>query len=308
MFSRLLAGIRIAFAASLVGLNTVLHCLPLFAVAMLKLIPGAAWRRAVSAVLVVMAESWIRVNGWVFASMANTEWQIEGLQDLHRDRSYLVICNHQSWVDIPVLQKVLTQRIPFLRFFLKRELIWVPFLGLAWWALDFPFMTRSSRAELEKNPSLRGKDRDTTRRACEKFRQLPVSVMNFVEGTRFTPAKHARQNSPFPHLLKPKAGGVAFVLDAMGDVLSGVVDVTIAYSGGRPTLADLLAGRVKQIYVSIRIRPLPSELLNGDYDNDIDHRRRSQAWVQQLWEQKNADLERLLKDQREATPEKSPAE
>lgn len=293
MLSSLLAAVRIAFAGSLVALNTVLHCSVLFLVALLKLIPLEPWRRAVSVILVALAENWIRVNSAVFAAMSGSQWQIDGLQELRRDRSYLVICNHQSWVDIPVLQRALTGHIPFLRFFLKRQLIWVPFLGLAWWALDFPFMTRYSRAELEKNPALRGKDRETTRRACEKFRKQPVSVMNFVEGTRFTPAKHATQNSPFARLLKPKAGGVAFVLDAMGDVLHSVVDVTIAYPGGRPTLMDLLAGRVQRIRVSIEQRPLPAELFHGDYENDADYRARFQAWVQQLWQSKDAELQRI---------------
>ncbi|WP_332309408.1 acyltransferase [Pseudomarimonas arenosa] len=291
MLSSAFVAIRVAFAATVVGLNTVLHCLPLFVVAFFKLIPIEPWRRLLSVVLIALAESWIRVNSAVFAAMSNSDWQVEGLGQLHRDRSYLVLCNHQSWVDIPVLQRALIGHIPFLRFFLKKQLIWVPFLGLAWWALDFPFMTRYSRSELEKNPSLRGKDRETTRRACEKFRKQAVSVMNFVEGTRFTTAKHRAQSSPYVHLLKPKAGGVAFVLDAMGDVLHGVVDVTIMYPAGRPTLVDLLAGRVEQIKLHVQERPIPAELLRGDYENDAEFRARFQAWIQQLWQEKDAKLE-----------------
>lgn len=294
MLSTVLAALRVTVAGCLVTLNTVVHCLPLFVVAFCKLIPLDAWRRGLSVILIVLAENWIRVNSAIFATLSGTGWTVEGLENLHRDRSYLVICNHQSWVDIPVLQRALTGHIPFLRFFLKRELIWVPFLGLAWWALDFPFMTRYSRAELEKNPSLRGKDRETTRRACEKFRKQPVSVMNFVEGTRFTSSKHDAQQSLFVRLLKPKAGGVAFVLDAMGDVLHSVVDVTIAYPHRRPTLVDLLAGRVRDIRVRIRQRPIPADLLSGDYENDAEYRARFQAWVQRLWQDKDDDLAELL--------------
>jgi 1-acyl-sn-glycerol-3-phosphate acyltransferase len=165
-----------------------------------------------------------------------------GFEALRDDGHYLVLANHQSWVDIVVLQTVLNRRIPFLRFFLKSELIWVPFLGLAWWALDFPFMKRYSRRTLARNPELAGKDIEATRRACEKFKGMPVSVMNFVEGTRFTAAKHGRQSPPYRHLLKPKAGGVAFVMDAMGSALHSVVDATIAYPAGIPTMLDLLSG------------------------------------------------------------------
>ena len=191
--------------------------------------PLAGPRRALSRLLIVIAESWIHVNSAVFALLARTEWDVRGLDGLSYTRSYLVLCNHQSWVDIPVLQKVLTGRIPFLRFFLKSQLIWVPFLGIAWWALDFPFMKRYTRQQLEKRPELRGTDIIATRKACAKFRDMPVSVMNFVEGTRFTGRKHAAQQSPYTHLLKPKSGGVAFVLDAMGDALHAVVDVTLRY-------------------------------------------------------------------------------
>ena len=53
--------------------------------------------------------------------------------------------------------------------------------------------------------------------------------MNFLEGTRFTAAKHAKQESPYRYLLKPKAGGIAFVLAAMDGKIEKMVNVTIAY-------------------------------------------------------------------------------
>ena len=121
------------------------------------------------------------------------------MDGLARHEWYLMTSNHQSWADILVLQKVTNRRVPSLKFFLKQELIWVPLLGLAWWALDFPFMKRYSRAQLEKRPELKGKDMETTRKACEKYAHYPVSVMNFFEGTRFTEEKHRQQNSPYRH-------------------------------------------------------------------------------------------------------------
>ena len=203
-----------------------------------------------------------------------------------------MLCNHQSWVDIPVLQKVFNRRIPFLRFFLKQELIWVPLLGLAWWALDFPFMKRYSRQTLLRHPELQGKDREATRRACEKFRHMPVSVMNFAEGTRFTPAKHDAQHSPFRYLLRPKAGGVAFVLDAMGEALHAILDVTIVYPHGPCTIADLIAGRVREVRVHVRERPIGRELI-GSYDEDAAFRGRVKAWMNALWSEKDAQAARM---------------
>jgi 1-acyl-sn-glycerol-3-phosphate acyltransferase len=252
------------------------------------LLPLARARALLSRALVVIAEQWISVNGLLFAGFTPTRWQIEGLEGLNRDGWYLVLSNHQSWVDIPVLQQTFNRRIPFLKFFLKKQLIWVPVLGLAWWALDFPFMQRHSRQALEQHPEWRGRDRDATRKACERFRESPVSVMNFVEGTRFTPDKHARQASPFRFLLRPRAGGVAFVLETMGDILQAIVDVTIVYPDGQPTMIDLLAGRVRSVRVHIRQLPIPAEFFRGDYEGDAAYRARFQDWLGALWAEKDA--------------------
>ena len=204
---------------------------------------------------------------------------------------YLVLANHRSWVDIPVLQKVFNRRIPLLRFFLKRQLVWVPVLGLCWWALDFPFMQRATKSQLARRPELAGRDLAATRRACEKFRHLPVSIMNFVEGTRFTPAKHASQGSSYRHLLRPKAGGAAFVLGAMGDALDGVLDVTVHYDLAQPSLADRFADRIRTVRVRVVERPIPEGFVGADYEGDRDYRRRFQAWLNQMWIEKDLCLQ-----------------
>lgn len=289
------AFLRASVAGALVAINTVVLCSLLFVVALFKaMLPLPSIRLRINRLLVLIADTWIAGNGAVFALMTRMHWRVHGLEGLRPDRSYLVICNHQSWVDIPVLQRVLTRRIPFLRFFLKQQLIWVPLLGLAWWALDFPFMKRYTREQLERRPELRGTDMIATRKACERFRALPVSVMNFPEGTRFTPAKHARQGAAFAHLLKPKAGGLAFVLEAMGDSLHGIVDVTLIYPQGRPTLVDLLAGRVGEVELHVKERPIEAWMGAGSYEQDAEHRARIQAWVQQLWLDKDALIARRV--------------
>jgi 1-acyl-sn-glycerol-3-phosphate acyltransferase len=285
--------IRLPLVALLLALNVIVHVLVLFAFTLVKVVvPIRAVRLACSRVLVGIAESWIGVNNVLFDMFTRTRWIIEGLDGLRRDGNYLVLCNHQSWVDIPVLQKVFNRRIPFLRFFLKSPLIWVPLLGPAWWALDFPFMKRYSRERLAKHPELQGKDREATRRACEKFRHMPVSVMNFAEGTRFTPEKHAAQSSPYRHLLRPKAGGLAFVLDAMGDALHAIVDVTIVYPNGPGTMMDLIAGRIRDIRVHVRELPIDASL-RGNYDDDAAFRDRFQLWVNALWHDKDARIDKL---------------
>ena len=289
--------LRAGLVLSLIVLNTLLHALPLLLVAVFKaLLPIDRVRRGCNRILAVLAESWIGANSAMIDRFTGTRvhLQLQGDAALHADGHYLVLANHQSWVDIVVLQKVFNRRIPLLRFFLKRQLFWVPVLGLAWWALDFPFMGRYTRREIAKNPELGRRDMEATRRACDKFLAMPVAVMNFVEGTRFTPEKHAAQASPYEHLLKPKSGGVAFVIDAMGDALHALLDVTIAYPAGRPTMVDLMAGRIPEVRVLVRQRPIPTGVMGGRYQDDRAVRARFQQWMNGLWQDKDADMQRLL--------------
>ena len=287
--------IRLALLALLIASSTLLHVTPILLVSLLKaVLPFKRLQSAANPLLTGIAESWIGFNGWLWDRFTHTRLELREDAALRMDGHYLVLANHQSWVDILVLQKVFNRRIPLLRFFLKRQLFWVPLLGLAWWALDFPFMGRYSKREIARNPELGKRDMEATRRACAKFVDIPVSVMNFVEGTRYTPDKHASQASPYRHLLKPKSGGVAFVLDAMGQGLHAIVDVTIAYPGGRPSMMDLMANRVPQVIVQVRQRPIPADLVEGDYQSDRSFRARFQQWMNGVWQDKDTDLDRLL--------------
>ncbi len=297
MFAKLPGFIRLPLVLLLLALNIVIHVTPLFVLALLKVIvPLRVIRLALSHGLVRIAESWMAVNNAMFDGFTRTRWHVEGVRGLRDDRNYLLLCNHQSWADIPVLQKIFNRRIPFMRFFLKSQLIWVPLLGPAWWALDFPFMKRYSKEKLAAHPQLQGKDRQATRRACEKFRHMPVSVMNFVEGTRFTPAKHAAQKSAYRNLLRPKAGGLSFVLDAMGDALDAMLDVTIVYPAGPCTIMDLIAGRIGEIRVQVRELPITADL-RGDYEADPAFRAGFQTWVNALWADKDARIGNMLRRQ-----------
>ncbi|WP_296255046.1 MULTISPECIES: acyltransferase [unclassified Pseudomonas] len=287
----LLTGIAVTL---LLLLNTLVLFGPLMIFALLKLIFQSEMRDRCSWAVMWIAETWIEVNKLIFSLCLPTRWEISGHEGLRGDTSYLVISNHQSWVDIPALVQALNRRTPFFKFFLKKELIWVPFLGLAWWALDYPFMKRYTKAFLAKNPELKGKDLEITKEACELFKRQPVTVVNYLEGTRFTPGKHAEQASPYHHLLKPKAGGVAFVLATMGEQLDAVLDVTVVYPSERiPGFWDLISGRVPRVIVDIQTLELDAALWQGDYENDPAFREYVQAWVNRLWVEKNARIEAL---------------
>ena len=292
---------------SLMLINTLVLIGPMLLVAVGKLmLPGKAIKAGCSKVVMWIAETWAETNKAIFALLLPTRWDIRGIEDLRRDSSYLVICNHQSWVDIPALVEALNNKTPYFKFFLKQELIWVPFLGLAFWALDYPFMKRYSKAYLARHPEMKGKDLEITRRACEKFRELPVTIVNYLEGTRFTPEKHARQNSPYRHLLKPKSGGVAFILAALGEELDALLDVTIVYPGDRiPGFWELISGQVTHVIVDIQTRDLQPELWQGDYQNNPEFRQYMYDWVDRCWARKDARIETLRAERPDHSSDKS---
>lgn len=280
----------------LYAINTIVMVIPLYFVALLRLaMPVGAWRRICSRIIDGIATGWVTINNWNMRITKNIKWDVRGTDSdkLKTDEWYLVLSNHQSWVDILILQKIFHRKIPLLKFFIKKELIWVPFLGFAWWALDFPFMKRYSNAFLKKHPHLKGKDIETTRKACEKFKTIPISVMNFVEGTRFTIEKHQIQQSPFNYLLRPKAGGTAMVLDAMGEHLRRILNVTIAYPEGEKSFWAFLCGRIREIRVRVECLPIGKELM-GDYFDDVEFRERFQKWLTALWADKDRQLGDLL--------------
>lgn len=287
--------LRAVVSAVLLGLNTVFWTLLLVPLGLVRLVlPWRAVRRRIDPVLNAIATTWVSGNGAWMHLVQRHHWQVQGGADLPYAGWYLVVCNHQSWVDIFVLQQVFNRRIPMLKFFLKQQLIWVPVIGLAWWALDFPFMRRHSDAVLRRHPEKRQQDIDATRQACAKFALVPTSVMNFVEGTRFTAAKHAQQGSPFQHLLSPKAGGLATALAVLGERFDSLVDVTIVYPDGVPTFGQLLRGQVGRVLVQVQRHDIPADCRGSDGTLSSPFRKTVQRWLLGLWQAKDERIGQLL--------------
>lgn len=295
MLSFLPAPLKGILAALLMLLHTLIFFPLLLLLALIKLIiPIDAVRKGCTIGLNIIATNWITFNNLITRLFHRIHWDIRGVSQLELDHWYFVTCNHQSWTDIPAIQYALNRKIPMLKFFLKKELIWVPLLGVAWWALDFPFMHRHSREQIAKRPELRGQDLEATRIACEKYRFTPVTVFNFMEGTRLTPAKHAAQKSPYQHLLKPKAGGTAFVLGVMGDMLHTMLDVTIVYPGQtRVGIWDYLCGRISHIIIDVQTIEIPQQFLGMDYHNNRQAQKAFIAWVAELWSAKDQRIDQL---------------
>ena len=266
------------------------------------LVPIPSFQRACSRFAVWMASNWASGNRLIYRLFHDVRWEVDIRGDLDPNKSYLLICNHQSWVDILLLFDIFHTRLPLLRFFLKHELIYVPIIGAGCWVMDFPFMKRHSREAIENNPALRNEDLETTRRACEIFKTVPVTAVNFVEGTRFTEAKRAETQSPFRHLLRPKSAGLSFALNAMGEQFAGLIDVTIAYQPtDKNVLWSFLCGEQSQLAMHVDVRPIPQNLIAGDYQSDAEFRARFQNWLNDLWTRKDARLDRMIPSERPAT-------
>ena len=291
VFLRHVRGILVFSALTL---NTIFWFAPLFVLAIIKLLlPVKSLRSGITRILMGIGEAWVGMNRLILAGGGATQWRSDDVDGLRRDGWYLVIANHQTWVDIVVLQTVFNRRIPFLKFFIKQELIWFPFLGVAWWALDMPFMKRYTPSFIARHPEKKGKDLEITRKACEKFRDTPTSVINFIEGTRFSEAKRNARKSPYRHLLQPRSGGMAVALSSMGELFDAILDVTIEYPDGVPKFWELCCGRKVPVMVSVLKREIPVRMLEGDYENDRTFRREMHQWLGTIWAEKDSQIERL---------------
>jgi 1-acyl-sn-glycerol-3-phosphate acyltransferase len=275
--------------------DTFMVTIPFYTVAFFKwIIPVQSWKFFCSWVLHRIADVWIYFLNLPQTLFTKTRLVTRGVESLHLNTSCLLMVNHQTWVDIMILVKLFYRKIPDFKVFVKKDLLWLPIIGQAFWAVDFPIMNRYSDALLRKKPYLKDKDLEITRKACEKFKNMPVSVFNFVEGTRFRIEKQLKQKSPFAHLLRPKAGGTALVLGAMGEKVQSILNVTIVYPKGVRNFWEYLCGKVDEIRVHVELLPVPSDLM-GDYYNDPHYRIHFQEWMNKLWLEKDRRIDEMLR-------------
>lgn len=268
-------------------LSTSVFFIPVLFFGLLKLVPNTRWRILCMRIIDKAINHWSDVNSAYINYTQDIHWQIHGLEQLEANASYLVMANHQSWLDIVLLQHLFNRKIPVLKFFIKDQLKWVPLLGFSWWAMGSPFMKRYSKEYLLKYPHKKGKDLESTRKALRLFKKTPSSIMNFVEGTRFTSQKKTLQNSPYQHLLKPKAGGIRFVLSSMGEQIQSILDVTIVYPCKEHSLWDFLCQRVKSIVLDVRRIPIPTQFLKNELFDDEQTHHAFCEWLNTLWDEKD---------------------
>jgi 1-acyl-sn-glycerol-3-phosphate acyltransferase len=285
-----------AIALILMTANTIILTMVIFIFALIKLIlPQGRARHIVSHGLSSIGELWISINSTVLWFYRGMEWDVELPDGLDREGHYLVFSNHQSWVDILVLQRCLNRRAPFMRFLLKQTLIWVPFLGAAWWGLDMVFLRRYTKKQILKNPALKNRNLENAARACEKLKHIPVSMMAFPEGTRFTREKHRRQQSPYDYLLLPRFRGIGQILYSFDHSLGEVIDVTIFYPGGVPTFWQFVSGQVSKISVRVDLKPIDDGLMGKNFREDAEAELQLETWLNGIWEENDGQLGVMVK-------------
>lgn len=229
-------------------------------------------------------------NQFFFKRTLNIDYQITGNLNLSKEKWYLLLANHQSWIDILILEQLFFDKIPMRKFFIKKELLWLPFIGWPCWILKFPIMRRyGSKKKTVTARSTSTEDLKTTQKACARFNAFPSTVVNFAEGTRFTEKKKIAQTSPYKHLLKPRAGGIALAIATMQDKLTGIIDVSLGYSHTKHIAWDFFCGRIKQIKIDIAVEKIPFSNLS-QYMTDPVCKKNFQTWLNARWEKKDAWL------------------
>ncbi|MGP5553312.1 acyltransferase [Psychrobacter celer] len=290
--------VSLATATGVIAANSFGGSIPLWLMGVGKIITGAP---IADKTVIKITNHWISSNNALIDNMLpRKDWRISLPDDVNTEGKYLLISNHQSWVDTSIVQYISEKRLPLTRFFTKFELIYIPIVGQAFYFLDFPMMRRHSKEAVAKNPALKGQDIEEAKRACALLKDKPFTLLNYLEGTRFTQAKHEQQKSPYTHLLKPRAGGLSLAINALGSEMDGLLDMTIVYPDGVPTYSDLWKGNIKRLGVDVRYLDIPAELFagikRGGYENDEQVKAQMFAWIEQVWRDKDQRISDMLAD------------
>ena len=290
--------VSLATATGVIAANSFGGSIPLWLMGVGKIITGAP---IADKTVIKITNHWISSNNALIDNLLpRKDWRITLPDDVHVNGKYLLVSNHQSWVDTSIVQYISEKRLPLTRFFTKFELIYIPIVGQAFYFLDFPMMRRHSKEAVAKNPALKGKDIEEAKRACALLKDKPFTLLNYLEGTRFTQIKHDQQKSPYTHLLKPRAGGLSLAISALGEDIDGILDMTIVYPDGVPTYGDLWKGNIKRLGVDVRYIDIPDDLFigikNGGYENDEAIKSQMFDWVEKIWQQKDQRISAMLTD------------
>jgi 1-acyl-sn-glycerol-3-phosphate acyltransferase len=252
-------------------LNLTFWCIPLLMLTLVG-ITAPGLRSRLRGPLEAIYRTAVGVNDWWFRHVLGYRWQVPPV-GLARDRTYLVIANHQSWADSFLIQTAIAHHGPILKVLVKEELMRIPVLGLIFWAYDFPRLKRRAR-RAEDEPTRRIEDAERIRTACERLKAAPGAMLVYPEGTRFTEEKHRSGPKTYRHLLPPRPGGFGTVLDALADQAEAVVDLSIFYPESA-SFWRFLSGGVSEPQLAIALIPIreiadPSDWLRTRWQSKDD--------------------------------------
>ena len=168
-------------------------------------------------------------------------------------------------------------------------------IGQVCYAVGMPFLRRYSRAKILKNPKLKNKDVNATRKACKSLVNYPSSLVNFVEGTRFTEAKAVAQKTPYQNLMPPKATSLAVALGIIGNNIDCILNTTLVYPDNKPgtnIFMSLLCGRLHKFAARVEVisKEEIQEHLIGDYLNDKQFKRNFNTKLRAIWQVKDESI------------------
>lgn len=278
-----------------ITLNLTFWIVPVAVCAVCKPLMPFAWvKKTTTGVINRIYHLAVSVNDWLFFSILQNNIDFNGKEELAENQNYLVLANHRSWVDILVLQSLLNKRGGPIQFIVKRELILMPLIGLICWAYGYPFVRRASLKSSQKNILKTEKDFNRIGDNFDKESGFFLCLINFVEGTRFSPVKFKKFSSRYRHLLNPRVGGLHYILKNYGEKLHVILDFTIAYECAEPIFWKFLAGRCKRIRIDLQKIPMAVLIKNlGTTFSDIEVLQVA-AWIKGLWKEKDAKIERML--------------
>ncbi len=284
--------------AGILTANSMAVGLPIWTLGAAKVLTGS---KLADDALIEITKYWINSNNAVIDhALPHKDWRISLPDDLSEDKQYLLVSNHQSWVDTAIVQYISQDRLPLTRFFTKFNLIYIPVIGQAFYFLDFPMIKRFSAKAMAKNSELKKQNLIEAKRACRQLKNKPFALLNYLEGTRFTAEKHDKQKSPYQHLLKPRAGGLSLAINALGEQLDSILDITIVYPDGTPDYDDLWKGNIRRLGVDVTRLQIPDELLaaimDGGYDRDDASKKMMFEWLEDIWQQKDARITKMLSE------------
>ena len=275
------------FSLSILVINTLMLALMMIPLGIIKfLIPLKKLRASFTRIIISIGEIWISVNSIWVIKLHNPNLNIVGLENLSGNSWFLSTSNHQSAADIFIVQYLTNRKIPMLKFFIKYELIYVPIIGICWWALDMPFLKRYTQEQIKKNPKLQGRDYKEMKKSLEHYSLHPVSIFSYAEGTRFSLEKHRKQQSEFKNLLKPKEGGLAVALSNVNKIKE-LIDITIIYDSKNLGFWNYLCGNIKNIKIFISKTQIPKKYLDEKLISREELRSDFKLWLNEQWKEKD---------------------